>query len=138
MQKDDWTLATLDEKDRAMLRFARKLNDTPSEVSVVDVEGLRSAAFTDQNIFDVVVIVAYFNFMNRIADGLGVVPEPEKQESYERHLREVMNSQRTAARPKNRQDVAENPRSHPPKRQREAAKRCGKPNTQERGEGHFD
>ncbi|MBI4458836.1 MAG: peroxidase [Acidobacteria bacterium] len=99
MQKDDWTLAALDEKDRALLRSARKLNDTPGEMSAADIEGLRSAGFTDQNIFDVVVIVAYFNFMNRIADGLGVVPELEKQESYERHLREVMDSQRPAARP---------------------------------------
>jgi len=99
LQKDEWTLVTLEEKDRALLRFARKLNDTPSEISVVDMESLRSAGFTDQNIFDVVVIVAYFNFMNRIADGLGVVPELEKQESSERHLREVMDSQRPAARP---------------------------------------
>ena len=89
----------LDTKDRALLGFARKLNDAPSEISAADVQGLRSAGFPDQNIFDVVVLVAYFNFMNRIADGLGVVPESEKQESYERHLREVMDSQRTVARP---------------------------------------
>ena len=72
-----------------MLNFARKLNDTPGEMSAADIEALR-AAFTDQNIFDTVLIVAYFNLMNRIADGFGVVPEPEKQESHERHLREVL------------------------------------------------
>ena len=99
MQKDEWTLVTLEEKDRALLRFARKLNDTPSEISVVDVESLRSAGFTDQNIFDVVVIVAYFNFMNRIADGLGVVPEAEKLESYERHMQKVVGTRHPAIAP---------------------------------------
>lgn len=80
----------MEEKDHALLRFARKLNDNPSEMSAADIEGLRAAGFTDQNVFDVVVVVAYFNFMNRIADGLGVVPEPEKVESHERHMREVL------------------------------------------------
>ena len=90
LQQDDWSLAELDEKDRALLNFARKLNDTPGEMSAADIEALRTAGFTDQNIFDAVLIVAYFNLMNRIADGFGVVPEPEKQESHERHLREVL------------------------------------------------
>ena len=66
-------------------------------MSAPDIDLLRNTGFTDQNIFDVVVIVAYFNFMNRIADGLGVVPEPEKQESYERHLWEVTNNKQTAS-----------------------------------------
>ena len=89
----------MEEKDRALLRFARKLNDTPSEMSAADIEGLRSAGFTDQNVFDVVVIVAYFNFMNRIADGLGVVPEPEKLESHERYMREVLATHRPVTPP---------------------------------------
>lgn len=86
----------MDAKDRALLQFARRLNDTPGEMSSADIESLRAAGFADQNIFDAVVIVAYFNFMNRIADGLGVVPEAEKQESYERHMQEVVNSHRPA------------------------------------------
>jgi hypothetical protein len=66
-------------------------------MSPADIEELRETGFSDQNIFDAVVIVAYFNFMNRIADGLGVVPERERQESYERHMREVVNNRQTAA-----------------------------------------
>ncbi len=89
LQQDRWALASLDDKDRALLGFARKLNDTPGDVVAEDIDSLRAAGFTDQNIFDTVAIVAYFNFMNRIADGLGVVPESWKQESYERHLKEV-------------------------------------------------
>ena len=90
LQRDDWALATLDDKDRTLLNFARKLNNTPGEMGSEDVDRLRAAGFTDRNIFDVVVIVAYFNFMNRISDGFGVVPESWKVESYERHMREVV------------------------------------------------
>ncbi len=89
MQQDHWALASLDDKDRVLLGFARKLNDTPGDVVAEDIDSLRGADFTDQNIFDAVAIVAYFNFMNRISDGIGVVPESWKQESYERHLKEV-------------------------------------------------
>ena len=89
MQQDDWALAKLDEKDRALLDFARKLNDEPGKMCRDDIARLRAAGFTDQNTFDAVVLVAYFNFMNRIADGFGVEPEPEKVQSNEGHLREL-------------------------------------------------
>ncbi|HJZ13748.1 MAG TPA: hypothetical protein VJ521_16460 [Acidobacteriota bacterium] len=95
LQHHDWELARLDEKDRALLNFARKLNVTPGDVRQTDIDQLRSAGFSDENIFDAVVLVAYFNFMNRIADGLGVEPEPEKQKSYETHMAEVLNRQRS-------------------------------------------
>ena len=96
MQRDDWTLVTLEETDRTLLNFARKLNSTPDEMCSEDIDCLRAAGFADQNIFDVVVIVAYFNFMNRIADGFGIAPESWKLESYERHMREVMAAHRPA------------------------------------------
>jgi len=95
LQRDDWTLAALDQKDRALLDFARKLNSSPSEMRLEDVDRLRAAGFTDETIFDIVAIVAFFNFINRIADGLGVVPESELQESYERHMEEVIMSGRS-------------------------------------------
>ncbi len=88
LQQDHWALASLDDKDRALLSFARKLNDTPGDVISDDIDSLRASGLTDQNIFDVVAIVAYFNFMNRIADGVGIVLESWKQESYDRHRKE--------------------------------------------------
>ena len=88
LQQDKWTLASLDDKDRALLGFARKLNDTPGDVISEDIDSLRASGFTDQNIFDVVAMVAYFNFMNRIADGVGIALESWKQESYDRHRKE--------------------------------------------------
>ena len=44
-----------------------------------DVETLRRQGFTDLAIHDVVQVVAYFNYINRIADGLGVDLEPEME-----------------------------------------------------------
>lgn len=90
LQRDDWTLASLDETDRALLGFARKLNDRPSDVRSDDVARLRAVGLTDEAIFDLVAIVALFNFINRISDGLGVVPEPELQQSCDRHMEEVL------------------------------------------------
>jgi len=94
LQQDDWTLAALDDADRALLEFARKLNACPGEVAAEDLERLRAAGYSDQNAFDAVMIVAYFNFMNRVADGVGVAPETSKVESYERHLQEVLAARR--------------------------------------------
>ena len=101
LQLDDWTLTSLDDRDRALLDFARKLNNAPAEMCSEDLDRLRASGLTDQNIFDAVMIVSYFNFMNRVADGLGVVPEAEKQESYERRLQEVLAARRPgrAAKP---------------------------------------
>jgi uncharacterized peroxidase-related enzyme len=68
----DWTKADLPEADRAMLRFAEKITFTPSDVDETDIEELRSHGFSDVNVFDVVLLAAYRNFLNRIHDGLGV------------------------------------------------------------------
>lgn len=68
----DWTKVDLPEADRAMLHFAEKLTFTASDVGEADIEELRSHGFSDVNIFDIVLLAAYRNFLNRIHDGLGV------------------------------------------------------------------
>jgi alkylhydroperoxidase family enzyme len=55
-----------------MLDYAVKLTRVPSSVLAGDVEALRSAGFDDRAIHDVCAITAYYAFVNRIADGLGV------------------------------------------------------------------
>ncbi len=55
-----------------MLDYAVKLTESPSEVKKEDVDRLRSAGFTDTAILDICQIVGYYNFVNRLADGLGV------------------------------------------------------------------
>jgi len=42
-----------------------------------DVDALRRAGLTDRGVLDVVQVVAYFNYINRVAGGLGIDPEPE-------------------------------------------------------------
>jgi uncharacterized peroxidase-related enzyme len=68
--------------DRAMLDYALKLTHTPGRITAEDVAALRGAGFDDRAIHDICAIAAYFAFVNRIADGLGV--ELERIRSAER------------------------------------------------------
>lgn len=58
--------------DRAMVEYAVKLTRTPHEVTESDVGALRDAGLGDEDILHINLVVAYFNFVNRIALGLGV------------------------------------------------------------------
>ena len=63
-------------EDQAMLEFAVKLTLEPAAVDRDDVEGLRGAGFDDEEILSIVLITGLVNFMNRLAQGLGVdVPQ---------------------------------------------------------------
>jgi len=70
--KTDWTRARLPEADRALLGFADKLTRTPAAMTPDDVQALRASGFDDRAISDAVQVVSYFNYINRVADGLGV------------------------------------------------------------------
>ncbi len=59
-----------------MLDYAVKLTHEPQAMSESDVATLRSAGFDDTAILDIVQVAAYFAFVNRLADGLGVELEP--------------------------------------------------------------
>ena len=61
-----------------MLYYAQKLTKEPSNIKERDVKALKKAGFSDRDIFDINQITAYFNYVNRIADGLGVVLEEQK------------------------------------------------------------
>jgi len=62
--------------DRAMLDYALKLTETPGAMSAADVDTLKRAGFDDRAVHDICAITAYYAFVNRIADGLGVELEP--------------------------------------------------------------
>jgi len=70
----EWPIDAMQVTDRehALLRYADKLTLTPSRVVAEDVERLREAGLDDRGIHDACAVVAYFAFVNRIADGLGV------------------------------------------------------------------
>jgi uncharacterized peroxidase-related enzyme len=60
-----------------MLDYVVKLTRTPSEMTRDDVSSLREVGFDDGAIFDIAQITALFAYYNRVADGLGLDPEPE-------------------------------------------------------------
>lgn len=55
-----------------MVDWALKLTRDPGGMSETDLEPLRGAGLDDRAIHDLCLVVAYFNFVNRVADGLGV------------------------------------------------------------------
>lgn len=71
--------ATTNAADRAMLGYALKLNATPAAIDVGDIAALRAHGFDDRAIHDICAITAYFAFVNRIADGLGVEVEEDRR-----------------------------------------------------------
>jgi uncharacterized peroxidase-related enzyme len=73
--KEDYRRASLSDGDRAILDYVVKLTHTPSVVTEDDVETLREVGFEDRAILDVAQITAYFAFVTRVADGLGVTTE---------------------------------------------------------------
>jgi uncharacterized peroxidase-related enzyme len=71
----DWRTAGLPEADQALCRWAEKLTHRQEEVGPEDIEELRAAGFDDRAIHDATQVIAYFNYITRVADGLGVEPE---------------------------------------------------------------
>jgi uncharacterized peroxidase-related enzyme len=61
----------------AILDFAHKLTRSPSEMAEEDVHELRRVGLTDEDIMDVAEVTGMFNLTNRMASGLGWVPNPE-------------------------------------------------------------
>jgi uncharacterized peroxidase-related enzyme len=65
-------LEQLPERLPVLARYAIKLTQTPAEMVESDLAPLRAAGLTDRDIVDLNQVVAYFNYVNRVADGLGV------------------------------------------------------------------
>lgn len=74
---EDYRAADLSAADAVMLDYAMKLTREPWAIDAGDVAALRDAGFDDRGIHDICAVTAYFAFVNRIADGLGVELESE-------------------------------------------------------------
>ena len=70
-------LPALPDRLRALCAYALKLTKTPHRMQASDVDALRDVGLSDRDIVDANQVVAYFNYVNRIADGLGVELEAE-------------------------------------------------------------
>jgi uncharacterized peroxidase-related enzyme len=67
----DWRTAPLSQADRAMLEYSEKLTLRPAECTREDLDGLRAVGFDDRAILQITMIASMFNYLNRVADGLG-------------------------------------------------------------------
>ncbi len=77
-----WRDAALSARERALAAYADKLTRAPGEMAESDVAALRAQGFSDRDVLDVNMITGYFNFVNRIAAGLGVEFTPEEVRGY--------------------------------------------------------
>lgn len=67
-----WEEAVADAATRTVCDHAVRLNRAPAAIGEEDLEALRRAGLDDRAILDLTLIVAYFNFVNRVVSGLGV------------------------------------------------------------------
>lgn len=63
-----------------MLHYAELLTVRPAAVRDEDIDALRTAGFSDTAILDICQVVSYYNYVNRLADGLGVELEAKWEE----------------------------------------------------------
>jgi len=68
----DYRSAPITEQDRIMLDYVVKLTKDATKVSPADHEKLRAAGFDDRGILQITLIASWFNYINRVADALGV------------------------------------------------------------------
>jgi uncharacterized peroxidase-related enzyme len=70
--KRDYRTAPISEQDRAMLEYVVKLTKDATKCSPADHDKLRAAGFDDRGILQITLIASWFNYINRVADALGV------------------------------------------------------------------
>jgi uncharacterized peroxidase-related enzyme len=71
----DWRAAPLAPADRALCEYAVRLSLHQQKMSSADLDELRAHGLDDAAIHDAVQVIGYFNYITRVADGLGVEPE---------------------------------------------------------------
>lgn len=72
--KHNYLHAMLPPRSKALANFADLVTRTPAAVRRQDVDALRKHGLGDRDILDAVEVIAYFNYINRVADALGIDP----------------------------------------------------------------
>jgi uncharacterized peroxidase-related enzyme len=70
--EEDYKTAPISEQDRLMLDYVVQITKDATRVSPADHERLRAAGFDDKAILQITLIASWFNYINRVADALGV------------------------------------------------------------------
>lgn len=73
---DEIDVAPVDDRMKPVLRYARKLTRDPAGLSESDAEAVFNAGWDHGALYHLVAVTALFNFMNRLVEGLGIVPNP--------------------------------------------------------------
>ena len=70
--KEDYRSAPLSAQDRRMLDYVVQLTKDATRITPADHDGLREVGFDDRAILQITLIASWFNYINRVADALGV------------------------------------------------------------------
>ena len=70
--RTDYTTASLNAQDRAMLDYVAQLTRDAAQIRRADLDRLRQVGFADWAILQINLLASLFNYFNRVADGLGV------------------------------------------------------------------
>ena len=73
----DYCAADLEPRTRALCDFAIQLTREPARISQADIELLRTHGLDDAAIHDAIQVIGYFNYINRVADAVGIEDEPD-------------------------------------------------------------
>lgn len=68
----DYRTASIEERDRVMLDYVSQLTRDATKITRGDHAKLRAAGFDDRGILQITLIASWFNYINRVADALGV------------------------------------------------------------------
>jgi uncharacterized peroxidase-related enzyme len=74
--KADWRAVPLSDQDRVMLEFAEQITRDATRISPAFHDRLRAVGFDDRGILQITLIASWFNYINRVADALGVGRTP--------------------------------------------------------------
>jgi uncharacterized peroxidase-related enzyme len=70
--REDFRTAPIEERDKVMLAYVEQLTRDATRIGPADHHRLRAAGFDDRGILQVTLIASWFNYINRVADALGV------------------------------------------------------------------
>ena len=70
--QEDYRTAPISEQDRMMLDYVAQITRDATKISKANHERLRATGFDDRAILQITLIASWFNYINRVADALGV------------------------------------------------------------------
>jgi uncharacterized peroxidase-related enzyme len=70
--REDFRRAPISDQDRVMLEYVETLTKDATRIGRSDHDRLRAAGFDDKGILQITLIASWFNYINRVADALGV------------------------------------------------------------------